>query len=137
MPCWALKNVAESHTHGKVVGEEVCDLEAEKIKDIVISYDIWISCKMEEIYSLTTHYCTIPDRNNTHIGISSTTATDGVSLYKYVMEVVENFGLEENIVGITSDGVGNIWVCREALDSKYSNESVFHHPTPSSPCFAL
>ena len=29
---------------------------------------------------------------NTHIGKPSTTATDGVFLYLYVMEVVENFG---------------------------------------------
>ena len=53
---------------------------------------------------------------NTHIGIPSTTATDVVSLSLSVMEVVENFGLGANIVGITSDGGGNIRVCREALD---------------------
>ena len=42
----------------------------------------------------------------------STTATDGVSVSLSVMDVVENFGLEENIVGIMSDSGGNIWVCR-------------------------
>ena len=46
----------------------------------------------------------------------STTATDGVSLSLSVMEVVENFVLEETIVGITSDGGGNLRVCREALE---------------------
>ena len=45
----------------------------------------------------------------------STTATDGVSLSLSVMEVVENFGLEAKIVGITSDGGGNLRVCREAM----------------------
>ena len=85
---------------------------------------------------LIAHYCTVPDRNNTHIWIPSTTSTDGVSLSLSVMEVVDNFGLEENIVGITSDGGGNIWVCREALGSKYTNDSVFftqahiHHGVP-------
>ena len=54
-----------------------------------------------------------------------------------VMEVVENFGLEEKIVGITSDGGGNIWVCREAIESKYTNDSVFFHPSPYSPWSAL
>ena len=44
--------------------------------------------------------------------VLSTTATDGVSLSSSIMEVVENFGLEENIVVITSDGGGNITVCR-------------------------
>ena len=67
----------------------------------------------------------------------STTAPDGVYLYKYVMEVVENLGLEEKIVAINSDGSGNIWVYREALESKYSNESVFNHPTPYLPWSSL
>ena len=63
----------------------------------------------------------------------STTTTDGVSLSLSVMEVVESFGLEAKIVGITNDGGGNLRVLRDALESKYSNESIFHHPSPSSP----
>ena len=58
----------------------------------------------------------------------STTATDGASLSLSVMEVVENFGLQAKIVGITSDGAGNIRVCREAMDSKYTNDSVLTLP---------
>ena len=46
----------------------------------------------------------------------STTDTGGVSMYLSVMEVVENFSLEAKIVGVTSDGDGNLWVCREALE---------------------
>ena len=72
-----------------------------------------------------------------HTGMPSTTATDGFSLSSSVMELVENFGLEANIVGIKSDGGGNIRVCREALESKYTNEYVFfftqapiHHRVP-------
>ena len=53
------------------------------------------------------------------------------------MEVVENFGLGEKIVGITSDGGGNIRDCREELDSKYINDSVFFHPRPYSPWISL
>ena len=60
----------------------------------------------------------------------STTSTDGVSLYLSVMEVVDNLGLEENIVEIISDGGNNIWVCREAQDSKYTNDSVSPPPKP-------
>ena len=60
----------------------------------------------------------------------STTATDSVSLYLSVMEVVENFGWEAKIVGITIDGGGTLWVCREALELKYTNDSVFPHPSP-------
>ena len=67
---------------------------------------------------------------NTHIGMRSTTDTDGVSLYLSVMEVVDNFGLEANILGITSDCGGNLWVFREALELKYTNESVFPPPKP-------
>ena len=62
-----------------------------KVKVKLISYDLWMSRKMEEIFYLTVHYCTGPDKNNTHIRILSTTANDGVSLSKSVMEVVDNF----------------------------------------------
>ena len=51
-----------------------------------------MSRKAEEIFSLTAHYCTGPDIKKTHIGMLSTTATDGVSLYLSVMEVVDKFG---------------------------------------------
>ena len=67
-----------------------------------------MSRKTEEMFSLTAHYCTGWERKNTHIGMPSTTATDGVSLYLSVMEMVDNFGLEEKIVGITSDGGYNL-----------------------------
>ena len=65
---------------------------------------------------------------NTHIGMPSTTDTYGVSLSLSVMDVVENFGLEAKIVGIKSDGGGNICVCRETLESKYTNDSVSTPP---------
>ena len=60
----------------------------------------------------------------------STTDTDGVCLSLSVMEVVHNFVLEEKIVGITSDGGGNLRVFREALEPKYTNESIFSPPKP-------
>ena len=86
---------------------------------------------------MTSHYCTGTEIKNTHIGMPSNTATDGASLYLYVMEVVEKFGLEGGIMGITSDGGDNLWVCREALESKYTNDSVFYQPSPYSPWSAL
>ena len=55
----------------------------------------------------------------------STTDTDSFSMCLSVMEVVDIFGLEGNIVVIMSDGGGNIWVRREALESKYTNDSIF------------
>ena len=60
----------------------------------------------------------------------STTATDSVSLYLSVMEVVDNFGWEAKILGITIDGGGTLWVFREALESKYTNYSVSPPPKP-------
>ena len=74
---------------------------------------------------------------NTHIGMPYTTTTDDVSLYLSVIEVVENFGLEAKIVGIMSDRGGNLRFCREALESKYTNDSVFFYPSPYSPWSAL
>ena len=64
----------------------------------------------------------------------STTATGGASPSLSFMEVVDNFGLEAKIVGITSDGGGNFWVFREALESKYTNDSVF---PPTKPIFSM
>ena len=63
----------------------------------------------------------------------SNTATDGVSLSLSVMEVVDNFSLEAKVVGITSDGGGNLRVFREALELKYTNDSVFPQPSPYLP----
>ena len=31
-----------------------------KVKAVVISYDLWMSRKTEEIFSLTEHYCIVP-----------------------------------------------------------------------------
>ena len=83
-----------------------------KVKAVVIRYDLWMSRKTEEIFSLTAHYCIGPDRNNTPVGVPSTSATDSVSLSLSIMEAVQNFGLEAKIMGITSDVGGNLWVCR-------------------------
>ena len=60
----------------------------------------------------------------------STTDTDGVFLSLSVMELVENFDLDTKIVGIMSDSGGNLWVCREAMESKYTNDSVSPPPKP-------
>ena len=87
-----------------------------EVKAVVISYGLWTSHKTGEIFSLTAHYFTVHKRKNNHTGMPSNTAADGVSLYLSVMEVGENFGLEANIVGITSDIGGNLRVCREALE---------------------
>ena len=46
------------------------------------------------------------------------------------MEVVDKFISEANIVGINSGGGSNLWVCREAMESKYTNDSVFSSPKP-------
>ena len=45
----------------------------------------------------------------------STNGTDVVFLSKSVTEVVDNFGLEERILGIKSDSGENIWVCNRAV----------------------
>ena len=84
-PCWAIITSVESHTHRKSVGGRSAIDNMAKVKAIVISYNLWMSRKTEEIFLLTAHYCTGTNINNTHIGMPSTTATDGVSLYKYAM----------------------------------------------------
>ena len=71
-------------TKKQLVEKSVIERLAE-VKAVVISYDLWISCKTEEIFSLMVHYCTGWERKNTHIGMTSTTANGGVSLSLSVM----------------------------------------------------
>ena len=40
----------------------------EKVKAIVISYELLMSCKMEEIFLLMAHYCTGPERKKLILG---------------------------------------------------------------------
>ena len=65
-----------------------------------------MSHKTEEIFSLTAHCCIGPNRNTTHVGMSSNNATNNIYLSKSI--VVDSFGLEANIVGIMRDGGGNL-----------------------------
>ena len=109
MPCSLIP--AEAQKVKRYVIERLAQSKA-----ILISYELWMSCKKGYIFSLTAHYCTGPNINTTHIEMPSTIGTDGVSLYKYVAGVVENFGSEANIVGITSASGVNAWVCREAME---------------------
>ena len=105
----------------------------EKIKAKVISYDFWMSCKTEENFSLMAHSCTVPDRNNSHIGMVYTTNTDDVSLSKSVMEVMDNFVLEESIVWIISDDDGNIqvyerhWIQNTVMTPFFITQAHLHH----------
>ena len=78
-------------TKKKLVEKSVIN-RLEEVKAVVISYDLWMSRRTEEIFSLTTHCCTGQDRKKI-IGMPSTTATDVVSLSLSIIEVVENFGL--------------------------------------------
>ena len=78
-------------TEKQLVGKSVVERLA-KVKAVVIRYSLWTSRKTEEIFSLTAHCCTGPERKNTHIGMPSTTAIYGVSLSLSVIEVVDNFG---------------------------------------------
>ena len=137
MPGWEIKTVAESHTHKKLVGGEVCYQEAGRSKGYSNQLQPLDESQEEGNFLVDGALLHRFGEKNTHIGMPSITATGGVSLSLSVMEVVENFGLEEKIVGITSDGSGNIWVFREALESKYTNKSVFSHPIPYSQWSAL
>ena len=82
---------------------------------------------------LTEHYFTGPERNNTHIGMPSKTDTDGVYLSLSIMEVVEKFSLEENVVGINSDGGGKFGFLGRHWSQNTPMTPFFHHPIPYSP----
>ena len=129
-PCWEIKTVSESHTHRKSFGGEVCYRKVGKRKGC--SNQIGPLDESQDGGNFLVDGAILHRyiEKNTHIGMPYTTATDIVSLYLSVMEAMDNFGFEENIVEITIDGGGNIGVCRKALESKYTNDSAFHHPIP-------
>ena len=56
-----------------------------KVNSGVISYDLCMSRKTEEIFLFTAHYFTGTERKNTHIVMPPTPATDGVYLSLSVM----------------------------------------------------
>ena len=102
------KTAAESHNHRKAVGGELCYWEAGKSKGC--SHQLRPLDESQDrvnflVYGALLHRSI---EKNTHIGMPSTTDTYGFYLSLYVMDEVDNYGLEAKIVGITSDGGGNI-----------------------------
>ena len=61
---------------------------------VVLTYDLWMSRKNEEIFSMTNHHCEGLKRGFLHIGIPDTTGTYGQSMANALNVLMKTFGLE-------------------------------------------
>ena len=96
------------------------------VRCVVISYDLWMYKTTEDIFPMTEHYTRENVREYAHIGISITTSTDGESLTVPVSNVINQFSLGSNIVGIPSDGRTNLARFKAILENNLDNKGVFN-----------
>ena len=85
---------------------------------------------MEEMLSLTANYCTGPERNNTQIGMPSTTSNDVVSLYLPVMEVVEKISLGGIFWGLLVVVVAILGFVGRCWSQNTPMNPFCHYPSP-------
>ena len=71
------------------------------------------------------HYKLEYVRKNSHIGMPTTSSTEGESLAFTVSNVTNQFILRLKLVGITSDEVTYMSVCKAILESNFDNTGVF------------
>ena len=94
----SIKKVSCSFVKRKLIPYQAELLEL-RVKDhlksfgaVVLTYDLWMSQKNEEIFSMTSHRCEVLEHGLLHIGMLYTTSTDGRSLTN-VVNVLVKIGL--------------------------------------------
>ena len=75
---------------------------------------------------MTAHYTREHVREHAPIGITIIKSTDGESLAVQVSNVINQFSLGSELVGITSDGGTNLTIWKSILESKFDNTGVFN-----------
>jgi hypothetical protein len=97
------------------------------------SYDLWMTRRAEEIFSLDGHYITGAAKTHTHLGMPcSKGGTDGQSLSVAVKSCIDKFHLRKKVISYTSDGGGNLKTCKDYLNEMVRNDAIFN---PSKPIF--
>ncbi len=109
------------------------------VKSLSLSYDLWMTRKTEEIFSLNAHFIHEGKKHQLHLGMPwSRGGTDGQKLAYAVEECISEFNLGTKVIGYTCDGGSNLKTCKLQLDEKVSNSSIFNPPKPQfeTPCIA-
>ena len=100
---------------------------------VSLSYDLWMTRRAEEIFSLDGHYITGAAKTHTHLGMPwAKGGTDGQSLSVAVKSCIDKFHLRSKVISYTSDGGGNLKTCKDYLNEMVSNDAIFN---PSKPIF--
>ena len=104
-----------------------------RVPAVAISFDLWMTRKSEEIFSLDGHFIIGAIKSHAHLGMPwSKGGTDGQSLSIAVKSCVDKFGLQNKVLCYTSDGGGNLKTCKDNLDKVVTNGAIFN---PSLPIF--
>ena len=101
----------------------------ENLQDAVsvsIQYDLWMTRKTEEIFSLNGTVMKDWNLKVIHLGMPwCVEGTDGQQLSSSVRDCLKVFNIQDKIVSYTSDGGSNLKACKNALDMSVTNSMVF------------
>ena len=101
--------------------EEVIN-ELQKSKCVALQFDLWMTKKSEEFFSLNAN-C---GHRNIHLGMPySSGCTDGSALSVAVKNCLEDFVLSKKVISFTQDGGSNLLTCKRALDDTVNNAQIF------------
>ena len=100
------------------------------VRCVIISYDLWMSKVIQEIFSMMAHYTVDHVRDHAHTRMPITTSNYGESLAVPVGNVINQFNLVSKLVGIASNSENNLARCKDILESTFDNTEVFDLERP-------
>jgi len=103
--------------------------ELKEVVAVSLSYDLWMTRKTEEVFSLNAQY----QLYNVHLGMPySRGGTDGQNLAIAVKKTIDEMQLATKVISYTQDGGSNLVTCKRALDATVDNSNFFE---PIQPIF--
>ena len=85
-----------------------------RVSALAISFDLWMTQKSEEIFSLDGHFVIGAIKSHSRLGMPwSKGGTDGQSLSIAVKSCVDKFGLQNKVLCYTLEGGGNLKTCKD------------------------
>jgi hypothetical protein len=125
-----LRNLIPKKT--EVIVKHVQDMLTH-VPAVSLSYDLWMTRRAEEIFSLDGHYITGAAKIHTHLNMPWTKGgTDGQSLSVAKKSCIDNFHLRSKVISYTSDGGGILKTCKDYLNERVRNDAIFN---PGKPIF--
>ena len=119
----SIKQVSWSLLQRKLIPDKAESLELQvkdridKFEEIVLTYDLWMSQKNEEIFSMTAHHCEGLECAFFHIGVLATTGACG-QILSNAENMFVNFLSKKNIFRFTCDRGTNLEKYQTILGNK-------------------